>query len=176
MKTLFKFLCVIILLCSGQTPVEAQSKFYAGPGLGLDYGGIGGKLEFLPVKHVGLFGGAGFNFKSLGWNTGLSFKLMPEKKLCPNLVAFYGYNGVSIIWNDPSSHYNMISYGFTFGAGLDIKIGRKGHKMSAGLFVPIREKKFIDNYHEAKNDPALEDIGMGMLLPIAISFGYNFRL
>jgi len=174
MKTLLKFLCVIFLLCQGASPVEAQSKLYAGPGMGLDYGGIGGKLEFLPVKYVGIFGGAGFNFRSLGWNAGLSFKLAPEKKYCPTLHAIYGYNGVFVVWNDASSRYNMTSYGFSFGAGLDMKTGIKNNKISIGLFVPLREQRFIDNYKEAKNDSSLEDVGI--LLPFGISIGYNFSL
>jgi hypothetical protein len=174
MKTLLKSVCVIFLLCSGQLLVTAQSKFYAGPGLGLDYGGIGGKLEILPVKYVGLFGGVGFNLRSVRWNTGLSCKLAPEKKICPTLLGFYGYNGVLMVWNDVSSRYNMTSYGFSFGAGIDIKKGRKGNKMSIGLFVPLREQKFIDNYKEAKNDPNIDQLGL--LSPVGVSFGYNFAL
>jgi hypothetical protein len=174
MKSLLKILCVIFLLGQGASLLKAQSKLYAGPGFGLDYGGIGGKLEFVPVKYVGLFGGIGFNFRSAGWNTGLSAKLAPDKKYCPMLMAFYGYNGVFMVWNDTSSPYNMTSYGFSFGVGLDMKTGIKNNKISIGLFVPVREQKFIDNYNAAKNDSSIENLNV--MLPIAFSIGYNFSL
>jgi len=158
----------------GHSPVSAQYKWKAGPGFGLEYGGIGGKLEYLPVRYVGLLGGVGFNLKSVGWNAGLSFKLAPEKNYCPTLQVLYGYNGVFMVWNDRSSPYNMTSYGFSFGAGLDMKTGIKGNTISVSLYVPLREKKFIDNYNTAKNDSSLE--GVTPLIPLAFSIGYNFSL
>ena len=41
---------------------QERSKSYSGIGIGLDYGGIfGAKVEFLPIEHIGIFAGAGFN-------------------------------------------------------------------------------------------------------------------
>ena len=57
------YLLAILLLCitasiSAQeqenTTIEKDRETFIGLGLGLDYGGIGVKLESLPVKYVGL--------------------------------------------------------------------------------------------------------------------------
>ena len=151
---------------------QSSQKVYLGPGMGLDYGGIGGKVEYLPIKYLGLYGGVGYNLLSIGWNVGATCKILPNKRVSPNLMVFYGYNGVTKVIG--ASQYNMTSYGVTVGGNLDIKIGSKGNKLSAGLFVPIRSQKFMDNYDAMKNDRNIEMINS--LLPIAISVGFNFAL
>ena len=145
-------------------------KNYFGLGMGMDYGGFGMKLEYLPVKYLGVFGGVGYNLLSVGWNMGATLRMSPDTRVSPNLIVFYGYNGfVKII---DASQYNMTSYGITIGGNLDIEVGRSGSKITAGLFVPIRSKKFLDHYDTLKNDPRFE---MDQeLLPVAISIGFNF--
>ena len=145
---------------------------YLGVGFGFDYGGLGGKVEFLPIKYFGLFAGAGYNLLSVGWNVGGTFKISPDKKVSPNLMLMYGYNAVFVGADSYAGKYEMTSYGLTAGVNLDIKVGRKG-KISAGLFVPFRSGKFKDNYKAAKNDSYLK---VSDLLPVAFSVGYNFGL
>ena len=172
------FLCVVFLGFVGSAAfaqyddyVYPQNpKVYAGVGFGFDYGGIGAKLEFLPIDNVGLFAGAGYNLLSLGWNVGGAFRMAPHKKVSPNLMVMYGYNGVILGSDSYSKQYEMTSYGVTFGLNLDIKVGRKS-KISTGLLVPIRSQKFRDNYDDAKNDSNME---ISELLPIGITIGFNF--
>jgi hypothetical protein len=102
-------------------------------------------------------------------NVGTTYKMIPDKQVSPNLMVFYGYNGVIKV--EGASGYDMTSYGVTVGGNLDFKFGTKGNKLSVGLFVPIRSQKFKDNYDEIENDPNI-DIKNG-LLPIAFSIGYN---
>lgn|SRR5690554_1095666 len=83
-------------------------------------------------------------------------------------MVFYGYNGGSKI--DGAPEYDMISYGVTAGVDVDIKMGNKGNKLSAGLFVPFRSKKFMDNYDAIKND--YRATLQTELLPIAVGVGY----
>jgi len=175
MEEKFKIICLVSIFLFVGKSLYAQSgeqSIYIGPGFGMDYGGFGAKVEYLPVKHLGVFGGVGYNLLSLGWNVGATFKMLPYKKVSPNLIAFYGYNGVTK--TKGASYYNMTSYSVTVGANLDIAISRKGHKISVGLFVPIRTDKFMDNYDAMKADPNIEI--NNELLPIAISVGFNFRL
>jgi len=175
MKRLLKNVCVIFALMVMGNHIYGQTgqQVYLGLGMGLDYGGIfGGKIEYLPVKNFGLFGGLGYNLLSAGWNVGATYKILPEKNVSPNLMLFYGYNGISKV--DGAPQYEMTSYGMTIGANLDIKTGSKGNKLSVGLFVPIRSQKFMDNYDALKNDPRIEI--KSDLMPIAISVGYNFIL
>jgi hypothetical protein len=151
---------------------QSEQQVYFGLGMGFDYGGFGAKIEYLPIKNFGIFAGLGYNLLSAGWNLGATYKILPDKKVSPNLMVFYGYNGLSKVEGAPE--YEMTSYGVTIGANLDILVGSKGNKLSIGLFVPIRSSKFMDNYDAMKNDPRIEM--KNDLMPIAIGFGYNFKL
>jgi hypothetical protein len=147
---------------------------YIGAGFGFDYGGLGAKVEYLPTPHIGVFGGLGYNLLSVGWNIGATYKILPAKKVSPNLMVFYGYNAVFIGADSYAKRYESTSYGVTVGLNLDIRTGRKGNKLSIGLFVPFRSSKFKDNYDAAENDSNLEF--KNSLLPIGFSIGYNFAL
>lgn len=160
MKKMWRNIGIFSMLCmatTGYAQDENTTKLYGGLGMGLDYGGIAG---------------AGYNLLSAGWNAGVSYKIFLNEKLSINPMAFYGYNGVSIV--EGASHYNMTSYGTTAGANVDIKLGSRGHKLSAGLFVPFRSKEFMDNYDAMKNDSRISIDNA--LLPVAISVGFNFAL
>ena len=175
MKNLIKSICFVsvFLFVGNNLYAQSEQSVFLGLGCGLDYGGIlGGKIEYLPVKNVGIFGGLGYNLLSAGWNLGATYKILPDKNVSPNLMLFYGYNGVSKV--DGASHYDMTSYGVTIGANLDISIGKRGNKLSVGLFVPIRSEKFNDNYDAIKADSNIEI--ENDLLPVAISVGFNFKL
>ena len=173
-KSLLRNLCVtFVLLFMGSHIYGQDSKqVYLGLGMGFDYGGLGGKIEYLPVKHFGLFGGVGYDFLSAGWNVGATYKILPDNRVSPNLMLLYGYNGVSNVTG--ASEYNMTSYGVTIGGNLDIKLGTNGSKLSIGLFVPVRSQKFMDNYNAMKNDSNIKL--NNDLMPIAISVGYNILL
>ena len=163
----------VLLFIGSYTYGQNRQQVYAGVGMGLDYGGIFGvKVEYLPIKYFGIYGGLGYNLLSAGWNVGATYKILPDKKVSPNLMVFYGYNGVSKVVG--ASEYNMTSYGVTIGGNLDIKLGDKGNKLSLGLFVPIRSQEFMDNYDAMKNNPNIEM--KNNLLPIAIGVGFNFAL
>ena len=174
MKRFSKNVCVIFALLFTGSSIYGQSEqqVYLGLGLGLDYGGFGGKIEYLPVKNFGLFGGLGYNLLSAGWNVGATFKILPDKNVSPNLMLFYGYNGVSKVEGAPQ--YEMVSYGVTIGGNLDIKVGKNGNKLSVSLFFPFRSQNFMDNYDTLKKDPNIEI--KSDLLPVAIGVGYNILL
>ncbi|MCL2326875.1 MAG: hypothetical protein FWC39_00020 [Bacteroidetes bacterium] len=177
MKTIKHLIFSALLACIAANSLYAQEnthqKAYLGVGTGFDYGGFGLKVEILPIKHVGVFGGLGYNLLSLGWNLGGTFKILPDSKVSPNLMLMYGYNGVFKGTDKYSEKYNMTSYGLTTGVNLDIKLGNKGHKLSCGLFLPFRSGKFQDNYDAAKNDPNMK---VSDLPPVAFSIGFNFAL
>ncbi len=71
-----------------------------GYGLGIDYGGIGARFTYLPLKQIGVFAAIGFNFLNFGYNAGLVYRITPNKKrLCPYANFFYGYNAlIKIKW------------------------------------------------------------------------------
>ncbi|MDR3236242.1 MAG: hypothetical protein LBT48_05875 [Prevotellaceae bacterium] len=167
-----KIISITVAFCTIATVIYAQNAkrdehTYFGIGVGYDYGGLGGKIEILPEKYLGLFAGAGYNRSFIGWNVGCSAKLFPNYRVTPTLCVFYGYNAtivgsrkISFPETNYESKYkvNMTSYGVTFGGGVDIKLGENGNKLSANLFIPMRSKEFSE------------------LFPIAFSIGYNFNI
>ena len=164
---------VVICLFTGSYAFSQnyEQKVYLGPGFGLDYGGLGVKVEYLPIKYVGIYGGVGYNFLSVGWNAGATVKILPDKKVSPNFMVFYGYNAALRVIGAPE--YNVTSYGPTIGANLDIMLGKK-NKLSVGLFVPIRSAEFKTTYQAAKNNPNIQFFSI--LLPVAVGVGFNFGL
>jgi hypothetical protein len=163
----------------GRTTTESDTsghewKIYLGAGSGFDYGGIGGKIEYLPIKHIGLFGGIGYNLLSVGWNVGVTYKILPDKTVSPNLMVLYGYNAVFVGTDNYSKQYEMTSYGVSIGANLDIKIVKRGHKLSVGLFYPFFSDKFNKNQDKAVNDRMLQIYKKAW--PIGFSVGFNFLL
>jgi hypothetical protein len=71
--SIFLFLLVISNYLQAQTeesgvnPVEEEktARTYVGIGAGFDYGGIAGKVEYLPVKNAGAFFAVGYNLLSV---------------------------------------------------------------------------------------------------------------
>jgi len=166
-------MCLIFFGLIGSSAfAQENSKYYLGVGAGFDYGGLfGAKLEILPIESVGIFAGAGYNLLSIGWNVGGTYKILPHKKVSPNLMLMYGYNAVFVGADPYAKQYEMTSYGVTAGINLDIKVGKKNNKISTGLFVPFRSSKFMDNYDRAKDNPYLT---VSTLLPVQFTFGFNF--
>jgi len=74
-------------------------KITMGIGLGLDYGGIGARIAYSPVKYLDVFGGLGFNFIGHGANGGLSYNILPGRSCIPVVNIMYGYNAVLRIDN-----------------------------------------------------------------------------
>lgn len=181
MKKLF---LTLLLPATLLTSIKAQDKYaqnkkqnidaYFGIGAGFDYGGIGLKAEFIPIQKLGIFLGFGYNFTDPAFNAGLSFKTMPEKKVCPVIVAMYGYNASIKIKNIFGTIISSKTYyGVTVGGGTNIKYGTKNNKVSLCLLVPFRNATFKRDY---KN---WEDAGSEFkpgILPIAFSVGCNFAI
>jgi hypothetical protein len=180
MKKLIKIVCFVIILfgagnlysqTSEQDVNALRNQIYLGMGAGFDYGGIGVKFEYLPVKHFGLFGGFGHNFLGVGYNAGITYKILPDKKNSPNIIAFYGYNAtLQVKGLPPGKSLDATSYGITIGINFDVKT-KNGDKLSFGLFVPFRSSKFNKKYDEASQISDVDE-----LLPFALSVGYNFKL
>jgi hypothetical protein len=142
----------------------------AGIGIGLDYGGIGGRLTFAPAKALALFAAIGYNLNGAGYNGGLIIRFMPDSKVCPFISAMYGYNAVIIVdgWDEVSKTY----YGFSVGTGIELRM-RSGNYWSFETIIPARSQKFKDDFDLLDENP---ELGMTPPFPILISVGYHFRL
>ncbi|HVN58833.1 MAG TPA: hypothetical protein VMT63_11075 [Bacteroidales bacterium] len=151
-----------------EPPKHAESKLNLGFGIGLDYGGIGGRLAFSPDKHIDIFGGAGYNFLGAGFNAGLAYKFLPESFICPYISAMYGYNGVIKVTN--AAEYNQTYYGPSFSIGGQFWSHRMPGFFNLELVIPVRSSEMHDDYNKLKNLGA----SMSALLPVAFSVGFHF--
>ncbi len=149
-----------------------ESKLHLGIGMGLDYGGLGLKAEYLPVKYAGIFGGAGYNFLNFGFNVGIQGRPFPDAKVQPIAIAMYGYNGALKIDNRPE--VSKAYYGFSAGIGGELRVGKKHNHLYVAVLVPFRNEEFKRNYESVKNDP---NVKLGAkLTPITYSIGFNWSL
>jgi len=150
---------------------SSDSKVNIGLGMGLDYGGIGGRLTFVPAKNLALFGSLGYNFLEAGYNVGATFRMLPEKRVCPTLSAMYGYNAVIVIEN--ADKYSKTYYGPSFSFGLEVKSRNKPNNFwNVELLVPLRSSEYHNDIDEIKDNDNIEL--KSEPLPIAISFGYHW--
>jgi len=169
-------ICVSLLLLGSSTYAQDNSEnnkneIYVGPGIGLDYGGIGAKIEYRPVNQVSVFGGLGYNFVNLGWNVGATYNINISKKFELGPTAMYGYNAALRIEGAP--HLDKVSNGPSFGLSGNVKFNDKG-KLNFGLYFPIRSKEFTDHYNMVKNSSYVDM--KNSLSSVTFSIGYNFRI
>lgn len=150
---------------------EQISPFNLGVGLGLSYGGIGGRISYFAQKNVGVFGAIGYNFHKAGYNVGLVTRVLPDKKVCPVGMIMYGYNAVIVVAG--ASQYNKTYYGPSVGGGIELRLGHLGNFMNFEMLVPFRSQEYRDDMKALQNNPTVE---ISDLLPITISVGYHFRV
>lgn len=155
-------------------PLEAH-KVSVGLGGGLDYGGIGTRITYVPIKSVFVFGSLGYNLVGAGYNLGAGYKFFPDKRFTPYVVGMYGYNTVvTVTVNDERvSELDRVFYGATFGIGAELKRSR-GRKnfWNFGLLVPVRSQEFQDYKSELEHYYGADFT----ILPITLSIGYHIEL
>lgn len=147
-----------------------------GPGFGFDYGGIGVNFMAYPQKNIGLFFGGGYALAGFGYNTGVKFRLSPDRGTVVNpfITAMYGYNAGVVIMDD--SQLSKLFYGPTLGIGLDMRPRKPSSKgfLSLALMIPIRNsdaRNYIDLLKNAYGASFANDLS-----PIGVSVGYKFIL
>jgi len=151
---------------------EQDSKMNIGLGIGLDYGGIGGRITFLPVKRLALFAGVGYALVDFGYNVGAQLRIIPDNNFCPTFGVMYGYNGVIKVQN--ASMYDKIYYGTSLSGGVEMHFGGKQSFMNVELIVPFRSQAFYDDWDSLKQNSSISI--QSDPLPIAFSIGYHFAL
>ena len=138
--------------------------FSIGPGVGLDYGGIGVQMMAYPQKNIGLFFGGGSTLSGFGYNAG--FKIRSQKvgsPVDPFFVAMYGYNAVGTDLEDKNT--TRVFYGPSLGVGVDLHKRRNSlGYWSLTLLVPIRSSEASDWASQHGTS----------YTPITVSLGYKF--
>lgn len=145
-------------------------KMNIGLGIGLDYGGLGGRITFLPVKKIGVFGAVGYAVVDFGYNVGASVRITPDNKICPTVSFMYGYNGVINVKN--AAKFDKIYYGTSLAGGCEFHFRGKPNFLNVELVVPFRSSNFHDDWDKLKQ---MSNIKIESApLPVAISVGYHF--
>ena len=160
--------CFFIFSCYGHA--QEQSKSYLGLGLGLDYGGIGIRMEFLPIKALGIFGGLGYNLVNPGYNAGLSWKLAPGKRGTPVITGMYGYNAAIKIKYSTGRTEGHTYNGFTAGVGFELHNKSMRNKLLCQILVPFRSSSFKNDYDQFKR----QGVDLKRVPDVAFTIGYNF--
>jgi hypothetical protein len=144
-----------------------------GIGFGLDYGGIFGvQAQFIPVKHLSIFGAIGYYIEGAGWQIGVKGLCVPkttEKGFRPFFKLMYGTNSQIVV--DGAEYYNKIYNGWTVGFGLEFRGKKRQNGIDIDLNVPLRTGQFWDDYNTVQNDPYIEMTGT--LLPFTVSIGFH---
>jgi hypothetical protein len=154
-------------------PAEYYHQLNLGLGFGIDYGGIGARLNYVPERHFVVFVGAGYNFVKAGYNVGASYRFNPTNRWCFYYTLMYGYNAAVKVEN--ASHYDKVYYGPSTGAGLELRLNKdKGNYFNFELLVPIRSQEYEDDFEDIKNNPNIQIYAEP--LPVTISVGYHFSI
>ena len=151
-----------------QAPIKHKHiDWFTGIGVGLDYGGVGLKLEYLPAPWLGISLGGGYNLAGIGLNGAISYKIIPKQEVTPVVTAMYGYNAVIIDKYKRSGNQIVVKtiyYGPSIGGGVDCAVGRlKQNKITMLVLIPFRTKEF----HEDAE-------GNKQVIPISFSLGFNW--
>ncbi|MCG8410264.1 MAG: hypothetical protein MI739_03160 [Bacteroidales bacterium] len=136
-------------------------------GLGIDYGGIGGKISFLLNDNISLFGGGGLAIYAPGFNVGGKIRAFAKRKVSPFAIFMYGYHTI-IKWTSSSEILN----GINTGLGIDINFGNSKSECNCLSIALIIPNSFADvNKYIEENNIELKT----KLPPIRFSIGYQFK-
>ncbi len=144
-----------------------------GVGVGLPYGGIGGKLSYNPADQFTLFGGLGYNYLSAGYNGGFVYSIPSKTQTEVYVTGMYGYNAVINV--EDFSSYQKSYGGLSFGFGVKIHSLRKeGAFWDVALLIPARSQTYKDTWEEVKNNQYIEITSDPW--PFLFSFGFNYPI
>ncbi len=161
-------------LCAQEAPLDREepATITIGPGLGIDFGGLGAQLSGRPMPMLNLLLGVGYNLNGAGINAGAAWRVLPHRRCCPYLVGLYGYNAVIAARGDDG--FARTYYGPSAGLGLEVHPRRSSGHLQLAVFLPFRPAGFKGDLERAKGDPAV-DLRFEPL-PVAFSLGYHFGL
>lgn len=145
-------------------------KVYLGPGLGLNYGGIGVQLNYMPVKTIRLSAGYGTNLLTMAYSLGINYRILADKRICPTASYYYGFNGS--IQQKKETQFNKTFYGSTLGAGVEFWNRRRVNFFHLQLLVPIRSFEFNKSIEEI-NKISEEKFNV---IPLTVSLGFHFGI
>lgn len=151
-------------------PITTIVKF--GVGYGYDYGVLGVRLTITPVPKFGGFVAVGYNFVKAGINGGLTYKFLPDKKVCPVAHVMYGNNAVIIVEN--MEEFNKSYYGVSLGGGIELNMRKSNNYWSFELLYSFKSMQYERDWDIIRNNPGITI--QNNPLPVTLSIGYHFNI
>jgi hypothetical protein len=163
--------CFLLISIYGNAQEDRQKSFF-GLGFGIDYGGIGGRVEFQPVNAIGIFVGFGYNLATPAFQGGISIKAAPNKRFCPVFTGMYGYNAAIKI-NRYGGGVAESYYGFSAGAGFEVRNKTFRNRLLVEILGPFRSSKFKKDYETYKR----QGVTFAQKpMDVLFSIGYNWGI
>ncbi len=168
----------LVLKETSETKEDDRSEFNPatvlfGFGIGLDYGGLGGRFTFSPAGEgtkLGIFVAGGYAINGIGFNTGLTARIQAENHVVPTVTAMYGYNGVIKVIG--ASQYDKTYYGPSIGVGAEVKSRNNDRShVHLELVLPFRPQAFNDDLKIIRSN----GIEINDPFPVLISVGYHSK-
>ena len=162
---------LLSIISSGQD--STNHHFDLGIGYGLNYGNFGLRTAYLPISYFSLEGFIGYNGEELVGGFGTSVYPFPKfykNKYRPAIRAFYGYNTMYVILEDPSLNKTFFGINFAFGNEF-LLAENKPYKIYIDFIIPIRTSEAVD-YLDILKDKGYYFIN---LFPIGLSAGLHFE-
>ena len=167
---IFSLLLLPMILSAQEKP---NKHFDIGAGFGLNYGCFGLRAAYLPISYFSLEGFIGYNREEPVGGFGTSLYPIPKfykNKYRPAIRAFYGYNAMYVISDDPALNKTFFGMNFVLGNEF-LLLANKNYKINIDLILPIRTSESVDYLD------ILKDKGYYFkdLFPIALSFGLHYE-
>lgn len=150
-----------------------EGQTHLGFGLGLTFGGIGGRFVYSSSETLALMLGLGSNVVGIGYNLGMMCYIPASSKTQAYFSGMWGTNGAIKIKGLPQLDGSYTGVSLGLGAILNSKVN-PGIYWDIGIIVPIRSKDFKDDWDAIKNNPGI-DVQQD-LFPILINIGINFKI
>ena len=142
-----------------------------GMGAGIDYGGFGTRINYIPTDRLEFFGGIGYNLVNAGFSGGIEYLIFRKSKVRPYIGAMYGYNAV-LMAEGPGVKKRTF-YGPSWNIGLEIWEPNSSGFCNVELILPIKSPDFYESMSYLKKNSRVE--WKYVLPPIGLGFGYHFR-
>ena len=168
--TIISFLLFSILLSAQE---RTNKHFDVGIGYGLNYGCFGLCTAYIPIPYFSIEGFVGYNSEELVGGFGTSVYPIPKfykNKYRPAIRAFYGYNAMYVILDDPMLNKTFFGINFVLGNEF-LLVANKPYKLNLDLIIPIRTSEAVD-YLDVLKDKGYY---FSNLLPVALSVGLHFE-
>ena len=135
---------LITSIGSGQETPSMEPGMMFGPGIGVDHGGLGLRIDAILAQRIGVFGGVGYNLAGVGWNVGGIYRFRPQHRWRPYGTAFYGYHAAQRHEDIHGRYMLGTNYnGFTGGGGVELWAADRESFLHLGVFIPFRSEETL---------------------------------